>query len=226
MSSETLGVRNEALSGRSQIRRRARWNAIAELALSASGVALTIFMTLHLALLFTVLVGSDTMDDLAEFLEKYFLLQIGIAPVIFLLAFHIVVASRRIPSTLAKQRLAARHMGGIKHFDTYTWGFQVISGMLLVALAFGHIWIVTNSLPIEAAKSGARVFERYIWVYIPFVLLVEGHISFGLYRVAVKWGILRRRTTHILLIFWTILVLSVGFGILYEFYDLGRAAAQ
>jgi len=55
------------------------------------------------------------------------------------------------------------------------------------------------------------------------VLLVETHISMGLYRVAVKWGLLRRFRAHLVVTAWTAVILGLGFTILAVFYGLGGA---
>lgn len=197
---------------------------LSELALAVSGIALSFFMMGHLTLLFTVVIAADTMDELAEFLERYYLLQASIAPIIFLLAFHIVLASRRIPATFARQSVLMRHMRSIKHVDTWTWAVQVATGMAIVILASIHMWIVLTDLPIESGKSAARVIGSYLWVYIPFVAIVESHISFGIFRILVKWGFISRGRAHILLIAWSIAVFSVGYLILATFYRLGGEA--
>src|SRR3990172_10759351 len=63
----------------------ARLSAIAELALSASGIALVLFLVMHLGLLLSVLLGTRSMDALAKFLERYYLLQ-AVAPLLIAVA--------------------------------------------------------------------------------------------------------------------------------------------
>ena len=147
-----------------------------ELATSVSGAALAAFMLMHMSLLSSVLVGSQVMDDLASFLERYFLVQIGAAPLILLAIAHVFLTTRKVPATFEQQRILARQMRRLGHLDTWTWAFQVVSGVALLALVSIHLWVMLTDLPIEAAKSGAHVSGIYLWLDIPFVLLVQGHI--------------------------------------------------
>tara|TARA_B100000315_G_scaffold109165_1_gene100160 strand:- start:794 stop:1078 length:285 start_codon:yes stop_codon:yes gene_type:complete len=91
----------------------------------------------------------------------------------------------------------------------------------LLVLAAIHLWVVLSDLPIEASKSGARVFGVYLVFYIAYIVLVEAHMSIGLYRLSVKWGLLTRPWAHRILTAWTVAVLSLGFAILGALYRIG-----
>lgn len=196
-------------------------NSLLELALSLSGVGLAVFMLMHLGLLASVLAGAQYMNDLASFLERYYLLH-SVAPLlIILLIVHVLLAARKVPTTFAQQQVLLGQMRRLGHLDTWTWAFQVVSGAALLALAAIHLWVVLTDLPIQALKSGERIYGVYLWFYIPFIILVEGHISIGLYRVAAKWGLLPRRPAHQALTLWSAVALGLGFTILATLYGLG-----
>jgi fumarate reductase subunit C len=195
--------------------------AILDISLSVSGVALALFIVMHLSLLMTILWGAGTLNTLAGFLEDYYLLQISSPFVVLLLIAHVFLAARRAPSTFQRQWTLIQHLGRTRHPDTWTWAFQVLSGVALLAIASIHVWVVLTDLPIEADKSGLRVFQEYLWLYIPFVILVESHMTFGIYRMAVKWFGTPRGKTHIVLGLWTALVISLGFAVLVSFYNVG-----
>jgi fumarate reductase subunit C len=107
------------------------------------------------------------------------------------------------------------------HLNTFIWGVQIITGLALLVLVSIHLWVILTDLPIQALKSGARVHGVYLWFYSPFVVLVEMHASAGLYRIAVKWGLMERRWAHITVGLWTALFLTLGFAILTTFYWIG-----
>ena len=197
------------------------YSATSELVLSASGIGLALFLLMHLGLLTSVLFGASTMDQLAGFLEEYYLLHAGAVPLIAGLFVHIVLALRRLPSSLRQQRILVGHLRSLRHFDTWTWGVQLLTGLFMLALISIHLWVILSTLPIGAAKSGQRVFGTYLWFYIPFLLLAEAHLSMGVYRVAVKWGLLSRRASHTVLTVWTIIALGLGAAILLTFYRIG-----
>jgi len=195
-----------------------------ELATSVSGVALAAFMLMHMSLLSTVLIGAQTMDDLASFLERYYLVQIGAGPLILLAIAHVFLALRKVPTTFQQQWLLARQMRRLNHLDTWTWAFQVLSGAALLAFVSIHLWVMLTDLPIEAAKSGDHVSGVYLWFDAPFVLLVQGHIFVGLYRIAVKWGLLARSWAYRALAAYTLAALALEFTIMATFFGLGGNA--
>ena len=194
-----------------------------ELATSVSGAALAVFMLMHMSLLSTVLIGAQTMDDLASFLERYYLVQIG-AGLILLAVAHVFLAARKVPTTFQQQWILVRQMRRLNHLDTWTWAFQVLSGAALLAFVSIHLWVMLTGLPIEAAKSGDHVSGVYLWLDIPFVLLVQGHIFVGLYRIAVKWGLLARRWAYGALAAYTLAALALEFTIMATFFGLGGNA--
>jgi fumarate reductase subunit C len=195
-----------------------------ELATSVSGVALAAFMLMHMSLLSTVLIGAQTMDNLASFLERYYLVQIGAGPLILLGIAHVFLAARKVPTTFQQQWILVRQMRQLNHLDTWTWALQVLSGAALFALISVHLWVMLTGLPIEAAKSGEHVSGVYIWFDIPFALLVQGHIFVGLYRIAVKWGLLARGWAYGALAAYTLAALALEFTITATFFGLGGNA--
>ncbi|MBI2873105.1 MAG: succinate dehydrogenase/fumarate reductase cytochrome b subunit [Chloroflexi bacterium] len=201
--------------------RPARAPAFLEMALSVSGLGLAAFMVMHLGLLFSVLLGTTTMNTLAGFLERYYLLQVGVAFLLIFFVSHVFLSARKTPARFGQQLALVRHIRSLKHLDTWTWGFQIVSGVALLAVVAIHLWVVLTDLPIQADKSGARVYQLYLWFYVPFLVLAESHLSIGVYRVAVKWGLLSRRLAHPILLVWTALVLSLGAAILVTLYRVG-----
>jgi fumarate reductase subunit C len=192
-----------------------------ELLLTISGVALVVFMVMHMGLLFTSMVGAATMNSLASFLERYYLLH-SVAPFLILLILgHVILASQKLPSTSKQQLTLVKHICTLWHLDTWMWILQIATGVAILILVSIHLWVILTDLPIEALKSGSRVHGVYLWFYIPFIILVEAHASAGLYRIAVKWDLMRRRWAHIVLALWTALFLALGFAILATFYWIG-----
>lgn len=192
-----------------------------ELSLAISGITLVAFMVLHMGLLLSSIMGAATMDTLASFLERYYLLH-SVAPLLILLIFaHVILASRKLPNTSRQQLALVKHTRTLWHLDTWMWGVQIVTGVAILVLASIHLWVVLTDLPVQALKSGTRVYGTYLWFYVPFIVLVEAHASAGLYRMAVKWGLMRRRWAHIALTVWTAIFLGLGFAILVTLYSIG-----
>lgn len=184
-------------------------------------MALTGYMVLHFGDLSSILLGEEAMDAVASFMERYYLLQAVVPVIVVIFVAHIFLAVRKVPTTFNQQWALMRHMRSLWHMDTWTWAFQILSGVALLALVAIHLWVVLADLPIEASKSASRVFDVYLWLYVPLILLVVSHMSIGTYRVMVKWGLLSRRLAHLTLLLGTALFLGLGFAILVILYQVG-----
>jgi fumarate reductase subunit C len=70
---------------------------------------------------------------------------------------------------------------------------QAVTAMVILVMGSVHIWTVLTDLPITAQKSAARIQGGY-WMFFYLILLpmVELHVGIGFYRIAVKWGFIRR----------------------------------
>lgn len=196
---------------------------VLDVATSVTGIALTAFLLIHMGLLSSVLIGATSLDALAKFLERYYLLHIMAAPLILLILAHVVLVTRKAPTTFRQQWTLVRQLRQMGHLDTWTWAFQVVSGAALLAFVSIHLWVALTDLPIEAAKSADRV-SSFVWFDILFVLFVVGHACVGLYRIAVKWGLLSRRGSYAALAMLAAVVLAIEFTIVSTFYGLGGGA--
>jgi len=160
------------------------------------------------------------MDALGSLLERYYLLHATAPFLILLIMVHVVLVTRKAPTTFSQQWILVRQLRQMGHLDTWTWAFQVVSGAALMALVSIHLWVSLSELPIEAAASGDRV-SSFLWFDILFVLFAVGHACIGLYRIAVKWGLLSRRGAYAALAVLTAVVLALEFTIMSTFYGLG-----
>lgn len=195
-----------------------------EIALALTGLALSLFMALHMGLLLSVMLGTDVMNRLALFLERTYLLQATAPVLVFVLFAHVGLGVRKLPRTSLEQIALFKSATTLWHWSTWMWLVQIVTGAALLALIAIHLWAVLTDLPIQAHKSGIRVHGIYLWFYVPLVVLVETHIAAGLYRIAVKWAPSEGRWMHYGIRAWTILFLSLGFAVLAAFYRIGAAA--
>ncbi|OEU66854.1 MAG: fumarate reductase [Desulfovibrio sp. S3730MH75] len=155
-----------------------------------SGVALIIFVFMHMTLVSSVLVNPEIMDAIAHKYEANYMAQVG-GPLLFLLfLFHFYLAARKIPFRLEGQKTIWAHAKMLNHRDTWLWIVQAASAMIILIMGSIHMWAVLSDLPITAARSAARM-QSGPWVYFYLILapLVVLHVVAGLYRIAVKWGV-------------------------------------
>jgi fumarate reductase subunit C len=158
-----------------------------------SGAALVLFMWCHMLLVSSVIISPKLMDAIAWFFEATYMAQVG-GPLIFLIFIgHFILAARKIPFTANAQEIAWAHAKMLRHRDTWLWIAQVVTAMAVLIMGAIHMWVVLTDLPIQAAKSAARVQSGgWLWFYLILLPLVELHVGIGAYRIRVKWGFITR----------------------------------
>jgi fumarate reductase subunit C len=112
--------------------------------------------------------------------------------------FHFVLAARKIPFRFDQLFTIWRHSRLLHHLDTWLWMIQAFTAMIILIMGSIHMWTVLTDLPITAAKSAARI-QGGFWLVFYLILLpmVELHVGIGFYRIAVKWGLVRRKERKI-----------------------------
>ncbi len=202
--------------------RSRRAAAVLDLLEAGSGIALALFLWVHMIFVATVIFGSGTFDGIARLLDETALSYVGIPPMIALFFLHFLLAARKIPFTWQEQRIAWSHAGRLRHKDTWTWIVQAVTGMAILLLASVHFWVVLTSWPIEAALSGYRVSQSsYLTFYLVLLVLGELHAGIGLYRLAVKWGWPPRHKAERFIEIVSAVMLLVGLAALVAFRRLG-----
>lgn len=188
-----------------------RGDLLIDVAELASGLALVGFLWTHMLFVGTVLLGPEIFNSVPKTLEAYFLAQVGIPFVAVLILTHMVLAGRRIPNRFRDMKVVWRHTRSLGHFDTWTWLFQVATGTAIGILAAAHIWTVVSKWDINMEVSSGRVAQSpYFIFYILLLLFGEYHAGIGLYRQAVKWGWLNRKTVGWVLDAVTLLIVIMG----------------
>jgi fumarate reductase subunit C len=169
-----------------------------DLTQSLSGLALALFMWVHMLLVSSILLGKDVMWRVAKLFEGYWffgraypwLVSLAAATVLVLFAVHALLAMRKAPSTWKQYSTFRTHMKGMRHDDTNLWFAQVYTGFAMLFLGSVHLYVMlTNPDRIGPYESADRVWSGWMWpLYILLLLAVEFHGAVGLYRLAVKWG--------------------------------------
>ena len=183
------------LAGRT---RKSRWPARLDLAQSASGLILVLFMWGHMFFVSSILLGKEAMWTITKLFEGYFLFGTSypgvvsgvVAVIIALLVVHAVLAVRKFPANYGQLSTWRAHMRMMAHEDTTLWFWQVITGFAMFFLAPAHLYVMLSRPDrIGPFESADRVWSDHYWpLYILLLLAVELHGGIGLYRLAVKWG--------------------------------------
>ncbi len=158
-----------------------------------TGAGLILFMWSHMVLVASVNLGAGAMNTVARFFEATYMAQVG-GPIIgFTFLLHFVLAARKVPFRVEQQSTIWKHSRMLRHTDTWLWLVQAFTAMIILIMGSIHMWTVLTDLPITAAKSAARI-QGGFWLVFYLILLpmVELHVGIGFYRIAVKWGVIRR----------------------------------
>jgi fumarate reductase subunit C len=197
--------------------------AVFELVLAGTGLALAGFMILHEGMLSSVWLGAASMDRLAAALERGGFVGAGVAVVAVLLLLHAVAAVRRVPLRAGEVRALVRTATGLRHWDTISWGIQLATALCIGFYAAIHVWVAGRDLPVEAAKSVARVRDlARTGFYDCLLFAVAVHTALGLERMATKWGFPGRLSARALSWGLFAFLMVAGFGTLIVFHRLAR----
>ena len=187
-----------------------------------TGAGLILFMWSHMIMVASVNLGVDVMNTLAAFLEHTYMAQVG-GPLIGLtFLLHFALAARKIPFRTEQASIMWKHSKMLHHKDTWLWVVQAVTAMIILIMGAIHMWTVLTDLPITAQKSAARI-QGGFWLvfYLILLPLVELHVGIGFYRIAVKWGVIKRRTRKGFKGFENILTLIfivIGLVTIFNFY--------
>jgi fumarate reductase subunit C len=198
MHPPTLGVTEIGHPVPATQRSAARWPARLDVAQSATGLALALFMWVHMLFVSSILVSADAMWAIARFFEGYYffgtahpwLVSVVVAGVLALFVAHAALAMRKFPGSYRQFRAYREHMKSFRHADTTLWSWQVVTGFALFFLASVHLYMMlTRPDRIGPFESADRVWSDRLWpLYLVLLFTVEVHAGIGLYRLAVKWG--------------------------------------
>ena len=175
-----------------------RWPARLDLLQSATGLALGLFMWVHMFFVASILLGKEAMWNVARMFEGYFvfgssqywLVSVLVGAVAALFVVHAGLALRKFPASYRQYRTYRDHLKQMRHEDTTLWYWQVVTGFALFFLASVHLYIMmTQPDTIGPYGSADRMWSDTMWpLYLVLLFAVEFHGGVGLYRVALKWG--------------------------------------
>lgn len=177
--------------------RKSHWPARLDLAQSASGLALGLFMWGHMVFVSSILVSPDLMWMVTKAFEGYFFLGTPhplivsgvVAVVLMLVVGHALLAMRKFPGNWQQLQRFVSHRRLLAHEDTTLWWVQAVTGFALFFLASVHLYqMLMHPGAIGPYESAARVWHGWWPLYLVMLLAVELHGGIGLYRLAVKWG--------------------------------------
>ncbi len=159
-----------------------------------TGAGLILFMWSHMILVSSIILGPGVLNTLARFLEETYMAQVGGPIIAVTFLFHFILAARKVPFRTEQQSSIWKLSRQLRHMDTWLWMIQASTAMVILIMGSIHMWTVLSDMPITAFKSAARI-QGGFWLVFYLILLpmVELHVGIGFYRIAVKWGFIRRK---------------------------------
>jgi fumarate reductase subunit C len=178
-------------------KRPAAWPARLDVAQSASGLVLALFLVLHMAFVSSILISPLAFYTVARFFEGQPLLGAShpgivsgvVTVVLVLFVGHAALAMRKLPHDWRELRAYREHAARLRHTDTTLWGWQAATGFALFFLGTIHLYgMLTHPALIGPFESADRVWTGRMWpLYLVLLFCVELHGGLGLYRLALKW---------------------------------------
>ncbi len=170
-----------------------------DLAQSATGLVLGLFMWGHMFFVSTILISKDAMWTVTKLFEGYFftggrafpiLVSVIVFTILCFLVVHAFLAMRKFPANYRQYRTFLGHKELMHHSDTTLWWIQVVTGFALFFMASVHLYqMLMHPGLIGPYESADRVWTGAWWpLYLGMLFAVEFHGGIGLYRLCVKWG--------------------------------------
>ena len=156
---------------------------------ACTGFLLALFICVHLLLEGTCILSPSITNGIAWFMEATYMAQLAAPIIVVLIVIHFFIAARKMPFRAGELGIFVRHSRAFKERDTWLWLVQVFTAIVILVCAFAHVWAVMTNMPIESAKSAARLHSGWLAFYALFLPCVVLHTGIGLYRLGVKFGV-------------------------------------
>ncbi len=191
-----------------------------------TGILLTCFVFGHLLLVSSVLFGKDFFNSLAYFLEVTYIEFLIFPFILFVMFAHFLIAARKMPFRQGELSTFIAHSKSMRHLETWAWLIQVITAIIILALASTHIFQVMTDLPITAEKSALRVQSTGSLFYIALLFSSWLHVGIGIFRMGVKYGYItmknrKKVTKSLILMICFCILLGIVTEITYNTLVLG-----
>ena len=159
---------------------------------AVSGALLACFIGVHLLLEGRVIISPALTDGIALLMEETYIAHVAAPAILLLIVFHFYVAARKMPFRAKELRIFINHSRQMRHGDTWLWLVQAATAILILLFAFFHIYGVMIALPIETARSAARLHGGWLAFYLALLPAVILHTGIGIYRLGAKYGFCTR----------------------------------
>ena len=183
-------------------KRASKWTAYFDVAQSVTGLLLGLFLFCHMAFTSSIQFGKDLFWNLIQCSgltpifghEQVWAHFIFVAVITVLVIIHALCALCRFPTSYKQLRDIFAHNKFVHHTDTRLWVIQFVTAIILTATVFPHVMgMLTAPSEIDPNLSSVHTYHMgLIWTFI-FLVATELHGMIGLYRLGVKWDVIKGR---------------------------------
>lgn len=183
-------------------KRASKWPAYVDVAQSVTGLILGLFLFCHMAFTSSIQVGKDLFWNLIQISggtpifghEQLWLHFLFVAIITVCVIIHALCALRRFPTSYKQYRDIRAHVTLVHHTDSTLWLIQLVTAVVLTGMVFAHLTpMLTAPSEIDPNLSSVHTYHNgLIWTLI-FLVATELHGMIGLYRLGVKWDVIKGR---------------------------------
>ncbi len=213
-------------------KRASKWPAYLDVAQSVTGLVLGLFLFCHMAFTSSIQFGKDLFWNLIQVSggtpifghEQTWLHFLFVGVIGLLVVIHALCALRRFPTSYKQYRDIRAHVAVVKHTDSTLWLIQLATAVILTGMVFPHVaGMLTNPGDIEPNLSSVEAYDNgLIWTLI-FLVATEVHGMVGLYRLGVKWDVIKgRETFRKVMLVICFLMICCGSLTAYTYWSYGK----
>ena len=213
-------------------KRASKWPAVLDVAQSVTGLILGLFLFCHMAFTSSIQLGKDVFWNLCQISglvplfgsEQVWAHFVFVGVITLCVIIHALCALRRFPTSYRQFRDIRAHVTFVNHTDTTLWFFQFLTAIVLTGTVFPHVMgMLCAPSEINANLSSVHTYHMgLLWTFI-FLVATEVHGMIGLYRLAVKWDVVKGRCHGLrsTMLFVTLLMIVCGSLTAWTFYSNG-----
>lgn len=174
---------------------------------SATGLILGVFIMGHILFESSILISNEMMYKVTLMFEGYYFFGETYPSIISFLAgaisvifvTHAAIALRKIPDNYRQHKIMKEHVSRMKHEDTSLWIIQITTGFIMFFIGSVHLYgMIADPSNIGPFASAYRIVEGNMApLYFLLLLSVVSHAFIGLYRLAMKWGLMEGKNTKV-----------------------------
>lgn len=218
-------------------KRASKWPAYVDVAQSVTGLILGLFLFCHMAFTSSIQVGKDLFWNLIQVSggtpifghEQIWLHFLFVGIITLCVIIHALCALRRFPTSYKQYRDIRAHVTLVHHTDSTLWLIQLVTAVVLTGMVFAHLTpMLTAPSEIDPNLSSVHTYHNgLIWTLV-FLVATELHGMIGLYRLGVKWDVIKGRAHGFRKVMLVVALLMMACGAMtaYTYWSNGKELVE